>query len=328
MSHNVETMAYVKDEVPWHGLGFPVNNDLKPKQMLKAAKCDWTVGKQPLFLQSGAVVPGKFGLVRDTDQSVLSVVGATYKPVQNEEAFGFFSEFVEAGSMTMETAGSLYHGRYVWALARVGAGFKLAGGDQVDGYLLMCQPHVHGKSMLFQFTAIRVVCKNTLQMALGADFKGGKSAFRMPHSQKFDEKTIQKAKETLGIVKSQTTAFADAAKLLSKAKAPEDEVEQFFNEVLRFDPKKAKDTRKAKKDGTVREPRLLPYFKAALINAPGQQMPSAEGTWWGAFNAVTYVVDHQAGRERNTALRNAWLGNTASMKRRALDLAIEAAKKK
>ncbi len=328
MSHKVETMAYA-NEKPWHGLGFQVSNKLSVEQMLAAAKIDWTVSKQKLYLNGehdNRLVDGTYALMRDTDKSVLSIVGEVYKPVQNAESMDFFQKFVEAGKMNMETAGSLWGGRYVWGLARVGKDIKILGKDEIRGYLLLSSPHVHGKSMVIQFTPIRVVCWNTIRMALGEKLKGNGSAFRMPHSTKFDESVKQKAAEALGLATKQMEEFGEVASHLAKKKAKAEDVEQYFCDVLRFDPKKAMAEGKVKKDKEVKEPRMLPHLRAALEHAPGHDMVTAAGTWWGALNAVTYVVDHETSGNRDTALKNAWFGHKAEIKSRALDLVMAAAK--
>lgn len=329
MSDHVETMAWVR-EVPWHGLGREVSGDLSPAQMLKAAQLNWRVEKRPVYGKTAegkfVPIPGKFGLTRDKDDAVLSIVGSTYKPVQNEEAFDFFKKFTQAGHMNMETAGSLWGGRYTWALAKINADFTLGKKDPVKSYLLLCSPHIHGKSMIIKYTSVRVVCWNTLSWALGADLtgKGGGEAgsFRMPHTKLFDDAMKESAMHALGLAKDQASNFKEAALLLSKKKAKVDDVEAFFCEVLRYDPRKARKLA----DGRDAEPRLLSRFRDALQFAPGQDILTAKGTWWGAVNAVTYTIDHAVGRERDTALKGAWFGSNAQVKTRALDLALVKAK--
>jgi phage/plasmid-like protein (TIGR03299 family) len=324
MTDAVETMAWT-GETPWHGLGEKVSNDLTPIQMLKAAHLDWKVVKRELYFQKNdgekEKVEDKFGLIRESDESFLSVVGKTWKPVQNEVAIDFFKKFVEAGHMTMETAGSLWDGRYIWALARIGSDFSLSKTDKVHGYLLLMSPHVFGHSMAIQFTPIRVVCWNTLTYALGSKLKGDGSGFRMPHSTEFNDSVKAQAEVALGLAKEQMIEFKEASILLTKAKAKPEDVEQYFCEVLHFDPKDAVK----KKNGDDKEPRMLPKFREALTFAPGQQLNTANGTWWGAVNAVTAVIDHQAGRERSTALKAAWVGGHVNLKQRAFQLALDRA---
>lgn len=331
MAHGVETMAY-KGEVPWHGLGEKVTQDLEPAEMLKIAGLDWSVSKRKMFFDGGGDdkkpihYPGKFALVRDSDNQRLDVVGETYKPVQNVDALEFFKKFTDAGHMTMETAGSLWNGRYIWALARLGTDFNIGKDDEVQGFLLLSQPHVHGKALLMQTTAVRVVCWNTLTFAIGADLRGkGGNAFRMPHSTKFDDSVKLQAEESLGLAKGQMEDFKQAAQLLAKKKIKDTQVEEYFLDVLKYPGKKIKlDADGNEKEG--RKPMLLPKFQDALMHAPGATMPTAQGTLWGALNAVTYVIDHEDGKERSTALRNAWLGHKAKIKRHALDVALDRAK--
>lgn len=334
MTDAVETMAWT-GEPPWHGLGNKVGNNLTPEQMLKAAKLDWKVSKQPLYWKPDGdksdkivKIENKFVLERATDHAALSIVGKTYKEVQNDEAAEFFKKYVTAGHMQMETMGSLWGGRYIWCLARVKHDFSIGKNDEVQSYLLLCQPHVIGKAMVIQFTATRVVCWNTLQMALGANLRGkGSGVFRMPHSMKFNDSVKTQAEQALGLAKEQMEEFKAAATLLAKKKAKAPDVEAFFCEILSFDPKDLKD-KAIKKNGLAREPLLLPKFREALIKAPGQQLPSATGTWWGALNAVTFVLDHDRAKndKDGTALKSAWLGKKSRQKRMALELALKNAK--
>jgi phage/plasmid-like protein (TIGR03299 family) len=329
MSHEVETMAYNKIETPWHGLGFPVDDNLTPAAMQKAAKLDWTVSKRMACYSDGnggmIKMPDEFALVRDSDNKKLSMVGTTYKPVQNDVAFDFFSRFVKAGKMKMETAGSLWGGRYIWALARINADFAVGhkGKDEIRSYLLLMSPHVHGYAMIIQYTPIRVVCWNTLCFALGPSLKGkGRApAFRLSHSASFTDAVKEKAELVLGLAISEAEEFKTAAKMLSKAKATGEQVDEYFCEVLRWDPSRAK----TKKDGSIRTPKALEKMRTALISAPGQDISTANGTWWGALNAVTNTIDYELGRDRETALRDAWIGERSALKRRAFDLAVERA---
>lgn len=320
MTSAVEKMAYA-GQVPWHGVGESVAWNLSAEQMRVAAKQDYTVSKRPLFFndkgKKPVVIKNKFSLVRDSDDQMLSIVGSVYRPVQTEQVFAFFHDFVKAAKMRMETAGSLWDGKYVWALARVvGQDFAVGTGkkDEMRNYLLLCSPFEHGKALIMQYTNVRVVCWNTLCMALGSALKGKGNAFRMPHTKNFEVEK-EEAKRVLGLITQQGDEFKEAAAMLATKKITEKRAEQFFFDVLKKDAE------------SKRTPVALPKYKAALETAPGAMLASAKGTWWGALNAVTYVVDHEQGRSRDSALKNAWLGNQAVLKRRALHLAIDGAKK-
>ena len=227
--------------------------------------------------------------------------------------------------MDLETAGSLRNGQFIWALARLHASFTLGkGGDDVHNYLLLMQPHLYGYARTAKFTSVRVVCKNTLSAALGAGLTGkqtGGNVFTMSNSREFDEVAKEEARVALGLVTEQAQEFEKAAKLLVRRKAKKEMVEKYFQHILDYDPEEAKE----RKDGTKREPSMLAKFRTAHVEAPGQDLGTAKGTWWGAFNAVTYVIDHEVGRSRDTALTSAWMGENAIVKRRALELALDEA---
>lgn len=320
MAHQVETMAYT-NEVPWHGLGFKVDSKQSVKQMLKAAKIDWTIEKRPLMtapydkngqpvMSALADVSGFFALTRDFDNKVLDVCGSRYTPIQNVEAFEFFNEFVEAGSAHMETAGSLRGGRYVWGLANIGQSFTLAGGDKVNGFLLVACPHEQGKSFIIKFTTVRVVCNNTLTLALAAR---GKNEFRMSHRRAFDADMVQKAKVALGIAREQMQEFEANARKLKRMAIDDKIAIEVFNKIFVKDDV-AVGT--ALEDLTPTVQKLM----GALHNAPGADPK----TGWGLLNAATYFADHMASRTADARLTKAWFGKTANQKKEVLELLLAA----
>jgi phage/plasmid-like protein (TIGR03299 family) len=324
MTSAVEKMAFA-GQTPWHGLGNPVSSKLSAMAMRKAAGQDYHVSKRAVAfagpekdakLRTWHEIKDEYALVRDSDEKMLSMVGSVYRPVQTEQVFNFFHDFVKAAKMEMETAGSLWGGKYVWALARVtGNDYAIGAGkkDEMRNYLLLLAPFEHGKALIMQYTSIRVVCWNTLCMALGANLKGKGHSFRMPHTKDFEVEK-EEAKRVLGLITDQGKQFAEAAKHLATKKITKEATEKFFFDTIE-EPLDAKRT-----------PAKLPKFRAALEHAPGAMLPSSKGTWWGALNAVTYVIDHESGKSRDTALKNAWIGNLAKVKRRALELALVGAK--
>lgn len=311
MAHQVETMAYA-GEVPWHGLGVPVSNDLTPQQMQQKAGLDWKVEKQDLVTASGAKVDGKQALVRTSDNKVLDVIGKGWNPVQNDEAFDFFSEYVLAGDMEMNTAGSLRDGNMVWALAKVKDSFTILGEDQVDSYLLFSNPHQYGKAIDVRFTPIRVVCNNTLSLSLGQQVEKSVS---LNHRTQFNPDSV---KETLGIASEKFQLYKETAEFLSTKRFTVESLVQYYNEVF---PR----TYQGKKEITVKDFTDLSSNgqKAyeVLDTQPGAEF--GEGTWWQALNSVTYLTDHQLGREADTRLTSAWFGANQSRKVKAVEKAVE-----
>ncbi len=304
MAHMVETMAYA-GEVPWHGLGHKVPSDLSTDQMMQAAGLDWTVQKIPAFvkIEDESQAIDAAALVRSSDNKILDVVSSDWNPVQNQEAFDFFQDFVNAGDMEMHTAGSLKGGQIVWALAKIKDSFELFGGDQVDSYMLFTNPHVYGQSLDIRFTPIRVVCNNTLTLSLSQ--KGG-TAFKLSHRREF---VADQAKQALGIAHAKLDEYKSMASWMGSKRYDNESIKAYFQEL--FPSQGDKDSRNAIKALEVLE--LQPGAKFA------------EGSWWQAFNAVTYMTDHLMGRSNDARLQSAWFGVNKSLKNKALQLAIDMA---
>jgi phage/plasmid-like protein (TIGR03299 family) len=319
MSHDLEIvngqaqMAYAGD-VPWHGLGTAVSNDLSPNQMMVKAGLDWSVEKVPTYAKVGDVeVPtGQEALVRSSDNKVLTQVGKNWHPVQNEEAFEFFSEYCMAGDMEMHTAGSLKEGKMTWGLAKVKESFDVLKNDQVDSFLLFSNPHEYGKSIDIRFTPIRVVCNNTLSMALASVKNTG---MKMSHRKVFDADMV---KEHMGIAHDKFAQYKDVCQFLASKKFSADALIQYYNEVF---PRtyKGKEEIEVKDylDLTSNGQKAFEF----LETQPGANF--AQGSWWQALNSVTYLTDHEMGREVDSRLTSAWFGANQTRKIKAVEKAVE-----
>jgi|TARA_R110000822_G_scaffold175029_1_gene314632 phage/plasmid-like protein (TIGR03299 family) len=313
MAHMVETMAYA-GQVPWHGLGVRVNNNLSPFEILDAAQLNWTVEKQDMISKHPTdhtldqIVSGKKTLVRSSDNTILDIIGSDWNPVQNSEAFDFFSDFVKAGDMEMHTAGSLDDGKMVWALAKVNESFELFKGDKVDSYLLFSNPHQYGKSIDVRFTPIRVVCNNTLSLSLGQQVQ---NSIKLSHRVEFNPETV---KDTLGFANEKLTSYKEMAQFLGSKRYTNDNVTEYFDNVFPVNFRGIGDAKKARSNSSKRASELL-------TTQPGAEF--AAGSWWSAFNAVTYMTDHEMGRDANTRIKNAWFGPTQKVKTKALEVAVK-----
>lgn len=316
MAHMIETvdgkaqMAYA-GAVPWHGLGVKVPSDLTPAQMLEAAGLNWLVEKIPAYAKVGGknVKIGQSALVRSMDNAILDVVSDDWNPVQNEEAFEFFNEFVAAGDMEMHTAGSLRDGQIIWGLAKVNESFELFKGDKIDSYLLFSNFHKYGYSTDVRFTPIRVVCNNTLTLSLSSAVE---RMAKISHRKVF---VAEDVKGMLGIAKDKLIKYKEMAQFLGSKKAKEEDIVQYFTRI--FPVSGANETKK--KEVSKNAAMALDV----LHNQPGAEY--AEGSWWQPFNAVTYLTDHLAGRTPDTRLTSAWYGYHKGVKTKALELAVEMA---
>jgi len=301
-------MAYA-GELPWHGLGVKVIDDLTPEQMMQKAGVDWSVEKQDLITSGGSTVSNKQALVRSSDGSVLDVVGKGWNPVQNADAFNFFEEYVRAGDMQMHTAGSLNDGKMVWALAKANESFELFNGDVTENYFLFSNPHEFGKAIDIRMTPIRVVCNNTLTLSLSTS---SDAMLKVNHRKEFD---VAEVKETLGIAKEKMEQYKSMAEFLGSKRYTSENIVEYFNEVFG-------SVAKEKVDG------VTPFTSNNAKNAmeyldtqPGANF--AQGSFWNAFNTVTFMTDHVQGRSNDGRMTSSWYGRNRRVKLKALDKALE-----
>lgn len=316
MAHMIEMidgkaqMAYA-GAVPWHGLGTQVPADLTPDQMLEAAGLNWDVYKVPAFATVGGqqVDVNRSALVRTADDKVLDVVSNDWNPVQNAEAFEFFNEFVMAGDMEMNTAGSLRDGQIVWGLAKIKESFELFKGDQIDSYLLFTNFHRYGFSTDVRFTPIRVVCNNTLTLSLSNSVE---RMVKFSHRQAFDANA---AKDMLGIATDKLQKYKEMAAFLGSKKAKEESVIEYFERIFPLTT-----TKEDKKGDLSRNANIALHL---LHTQPGAEY--AEGSWWQPFNAITFMTDHVMGRNQDSRLTSSWYGQNKNLKTKALELAVEMA---
>lgn len=307
MVNGVAQMAYV-GELPWHGLGTQVDPDIAPQEMMKVAGLDWRVKELESFVDFNGekISTGQKALVRETDGRVLTQVGKNWHPVQNEEAFNFFNDFIEAGNMQMHTAGSLKDGEIIWALAKVDDDFELFNGDKVESYLLFSNPHQYGKTIDIRFTPIRVVCNNTLTLSLNTK---SETAMKINHRSAFD---AEKVKEAMGIAHFKMNQYKEMAEFLGSKRANQAQMKEYFGALMGMSNKNKDDLS-----------RTAQRTLEVVQTQPGANF--AEGSWWSAFNAVTYMTDHELGRTADTRLQSAWYGQNRNLKNKALELALDMA---
>ena len=335
MAHEVESIAYA-GRVPWHGLGHQVEDGMTPEEMMIAADLNWDVSKRPAYTikepawHEGVELlscPDNHFVVRDTDNKILSPCGNDYVPFQNKEVMSFFKKFVANSSMKMHTAGSLKEGKEIWGLAKLKDNFTLAGGDKVEGYLLIHSPHVAGKALTIKFTPVRVVCNNTLTYAI--NHSSNRGTFRILHLQMFDDEIKRAAEEALGLSQAAINEYKEQAEFLSTKRYTNLELQHYIAEL--FQPQLLVDRAK---EGVRKEVPMDDQFSATanslyeLVDTqPGAELSSSKGTWWGAFNVVTFYFDHRRRESmQGGRLHSAWFGTGAHKKVRALNKALEYAK--
>ena len=321
MAHAIETMAYT-GETPWHALG----NAFSAKQSIdvwaKEAGMDWNICETPVRYLADQI--GSLGsimsfndqkvLYRSDTKAALSVVSGRYQVVQPKAVLEFYRDLTEISGFELETAGVLKEGKKFWALAKTGKEATLKGNDVVKGYILLATSCDGTLATTATPTTIRVVCNNTLTIALN----GASSAIKVPHSTSFDPQAV---KTQLGIAVSQWDSFMYRMKTLSERKVKSHESMNYFLKVLC-----QTDNQVDSQQGLMNERALKKVQALYEGQGHGSELDSASGTAWGLLNAVTEYVDHEK-RARSPEYRmdSAWFGQGASLKQRALDYALQLA---
>ena len=224
MAANVETMFYTREK-PWHGLGTMVAEAPNSKDALRLAGLNWKVLQEPVYTENKELIQGYKANVRDTDRKVLGVVTDRYKVIQNEEAFAFTDTLLGEG-VRYETAGSLQEGRRVWMLARLPREF-IIGGERISPYMVFSNTHDGSEAVKTALTPIRVVCNNTLNLAL----RTAKRSWSMIHTGDISGK-IEEAKNTLLLADEYMTALGQEFENLRKIKLSEKQVLDYIKILL------------------------------------------------------------------------------------------------
>ncbi len=310
--HLVETMAYTGQK-PWHGLGNKLPTDQSIEAWKQSAGMDWKIEDSEVRFITGQngvgminAFPEQKVLYRSDTKAPLAVVSKRFRVVQPGEILEFYRDLTEVGGFELETAGVLREGRKFWALAKTGQSTLLKGRDRVDGYLLLATACDGTLATTAQFTSVRVVCNNTLAIALG----NASGAVKVPHRSQFDAEAV---KRQLGITVSSWDGFVARMKALVDRPVDPDSVDGLLRRVLTYGGSEGRNT-------VVNEQALQSVRSLYDGGGKGALMASSRGTAWGVLNSVTEYIDHHRRARSDDHRRDAaWFGQGAQIKQRAWD---------
>ena len=275
MAANVETMFYTREK-PWHGLGTKVESAPDSYHALIYAGLDWEVVQKSVYTGDGISLPGYRANVRSTDDAVLGVVTDKYKVIQNREAFAFTDELLGEG-VRYETAGSLQGGKRVWLLARMPRSFVICG-DRIDPYLVFTNTHDGSGAVRVACTPIRVVCNNTLNLALSSASR----SWSMVHTGDVRGK-IKEARDTLFHAEDYMVHLGQEIERMSEQKMTDNQVEEMVSILLPFDA--AATERQKKTVMQQRDDLMCRYFDAP-------DLKRLNGNAYRFINAVSDYATH------------------------------------
>lgn len=323
-------MAYVGD-TPWHSLGQSLTSGADIETWRVEAGLNFDVLAAPVQYMNGSMhtMPGRNVLYRSDNNVALSVVSDRYNVVQPNQVLDFFKELVDTAGFVLETAGVIGGGKKVWALAKVNEGADVLGHDTVRPYILLATSFDGSLATTAKFTAVRVVCNNTLTMSAGGGtMQSGQTevdnvtagpvvqSVKVLHANKFN---AQDVRQQLGIVVNSFDRFMIQSRLLANRDMSIQHAQELTNKLIAPTLAIPKGKTEIDVKGSHNYKRILELFDG---RAQGAAM--AGPTAWGWLNAVTELVDHERGKNPSTRMDSAWFGSGDILKTRALELALTA----
>ena len=313
---------------PWHKLGVQLDGEATAAEAIEAANLDWRVITEPVytarryFNESGhgihhidySEVKGKRAVKRTDTGEVFTIMGDGYEPVQNKDAFNFFDAVVGQGEAIYHTAGSLYGGKRIWILAKLPEDIQITPEDKIQPYILLSNSHDGSTALRMQLTPIRVVCANTLSVALGS--RGG---FYAKHTRNVMQRASD-ARDILGLAHAHFEMFAKQIDQLVNTKMTTFEQQDYFQKVFKFKDDLPYDEQ---------DHRLIKGYEECveLLGHPTNTVGGMQGTKWAALNALTYYIDHEKairGTEYrdDRRLDSSWFGSGAGLRQRGYELLL------
>lgn len=336
MAHEIEIIdgvarTFYVGETPWHGLGVKLDQPPTIEEAISLAGLDWTVSTNQLFAnvmtgisQDGQPILRQIptntkAVIRSGDNKVLGCVGEDYTPIQNSEAFAFFQPAVDAGLVTLETAGSLSEGRRIWVLAKIAnSTMEVVNGDPIEPYVLLSNGHDGKCAVSCGPNNIRVVCQNTLTASLNS--KSSK-LLKVKHTKNvhLGLKEIQAA---LDFQKNEFRASIEAMQRMARYGVDQETINAYVKEVFEPEIKARKLSEESAEKSYLK---LVEKIQPLMEKGRGNDMKGVRGTMWAVYNGVTEYLTHERGRENDTRLESLWFGVSKATNQRAFDVAMKIA---
>ncbi len=314
MPHNLNvtdggpSMMYV-GETPWHSLGTKLDRPATAEEAIQAAHLDFTVEKYRLKTTPNDLqVESHFATVRTDTMEVLGVVGSRYEPIQNKDAFTTFDALVGEGEAIYHTAGVLGKGERIWLLAKLPDYIRINRDDLVEKYLLLVNSHDGSSTVRVKLTPIRVVCENTLSLALS----GAEQEVHVRHTLNAMEK-LKEVHEILGLTNKLYMQLDAIFNRMAETKLEQETLTEYVKTVFPENPESKDQSWVKKVHDTVFE-----------LAESGEGAEMTRGTLWGAYNAVTEYVDHyrNAKGDETQRLKSMWFGSGERIKKNAFRSAV------
>jgi phage/plasmid-like protein (TIGR03299 family) len=317
VSHEISVVGGIEEAVytsqpAWHGLGMIVEDAPSAKEAIEFAHLTWRVEQLKVYTSEDKVIPGKLANVRSDTREPLAIVSTRYRPIQNIEAFQFVDELLREGEVKYEACGALRGGKTIWLLARLPDQIDIAGVDTQKAYMLFTNTHDATGACRILPTTVRVVCQNTLRLALGGT---NPRKFSIAHIGDVRRK-VREAREALGITRKAFQIYGELGNELAKVQVHADMERQYLRTLFPVgtddEPNPANDRARDM---------IADIFHTAEAEVFDGKI---RGTAWGLLSSTTDYVDHLTkARGASTRFSSSWIGTGSRVKQSALELAQE-----
>ena len=316
MAALIDSMAFFA-ETPWHGLGERLTDDdcLNVRRAQTRAGMDWEVGLRPVFttndLGEYVSVPEQY-MYRKDKGTLLGCVGPRYTPLQNTDAFDWFQPFIDSGLAAIHTCGSLDEGRKVWILAQIkGDNLEIRPNDEVCQFVMLSNSHDGTRAVAAGLTPIRIVCANTLSMALRSE---ASKLIRIRHN-KGVKTNLDNLRDIIDLANREFVATAEQYRLLANKGINQADLIKYVKICLDVKPEVKNEDLHTRTLNTIME--IVKQFE--------KESPIAGDTWWNAYNAVNHYRVWEQGRNSDNRLNTLWFGPNQAKDAKGLEIALEMA---
>lgn len=313
----IKSMMF-KGETPWHGLGVKIEDAkrLSVDEAIIAAGLDNEVKIGPVFDNLGTELPAQVTYTEtDGKRNVYAVVGPNYTPLQNRKAFDFFQPWLDNNLAEFHTAGALFQGEKIWVLAKLTLdNIDIAKNDPVTPYVLLSNSHDGKNAVRVGFTPIRVVCSNTLSMAINSE---ASKLIRVRHTSKV-ETNLEALRDTMNLVKQEFEATAEQYRFLAGKQFNQADITKYVKTLI--------DVAEVPQDElSTRTKNIMDNIFQYITEGKGQDNAAIKGTWWAAYNGYNEYLNYSLGRNADNRMDNLWFGQGVAKNSKALQLAFDMA---
>jgi len=319
MAHNINT--YIGRQSAWHNLGTVTGSYTTWNEILDDGGLDFQVEKQPLFDQFGNKLDGAYGVFRyDTGMTkagtFLGQVGEGYQTIDHSKGFEMIDSLMDTSDGAhYETAGVLGKGEVVWGLADLGLTARV-GDDIQQGYLLFATGHTGNMQHQYRICMERVVCQNTLNIALT---QGAKNVFRVKHTKNATLK-LNNAHEALGMLESDVRTMEQKLNFLTTRRVTKESMVSILDRLF---PKKKVEN--GEDESSTRRENILAEIMLTYEDNDGNTFPEQRGTAYNLLNAITNYTDHQRSTKGDMRSESALFGSGDKLKGQAYEIIMEGA---